>query len=263
MGGDGRRGVKHQIENRTLEKLLSAAKAWDYINSWLGIGIQPLEKSDYWTLNQRVISLISCIRKCLCASPPFFFSGILIFSSLHGYSDTQNLCPELGTENFRDSRLHTLQQELSTTKYFYQVSSLSSDYCPIHIAICFQIQLQLLSGRFSAYHSHFMATLFILLFGVQTALCHLPANESEFCTFTVYSLLIILYQFDDSFFLSGRSACSGAPPNTFVTVLLFCAPPGESGHRIDGDAKETSITTVCISSRKTSYHRLSYKVVLN
>lgn len=39
------------MENRTLEKLLSAAKAWGYINCWLGIGVQPLEKSDYWKLN--------------------------------------------------------------------------------------------------------------------------------------------------------------------------------------------------------------------
>lgn len=127
--------------------------------------------------------------------PLFSLSGILIFISLDGYSVTQILCPELGTGNFRGSRLHALQQEESKTKYFQEASSLSSNCCPIHFATCLQILLSLLPGRVSDNHAVITSTSwlqFILLLGVQAAHSHLPVSESELCIFAVYSLLILL-----------------------------------------------------------------------
>lgn len=68
-----------------------------------------------------------------CLSPYLLsLSGILILISLDGSSVTKILCLELGVENVRGCRLHALQQEQSTLKYFLQASSLSSDGWPIH-----------------------------------------------------------------------------------------------------------------------------------
>lgn len=107
---------------------------------------------------------------------------------------------------------------------FYQVSSLSSHYCPIHIAICFQIQLQLLSGGVSAYHTVVTSTSwqqFILLFGGSDS--PVPSS-SQWIRVLHFCSVFLTHHFVQVWWLllPLMSACSRAPPNTFV---ICCSVP--------------------------------------
>ena len=140
-----------------------------------------------------------------------------------------------------------MQQEQSKTKYFQQASSLSSIAVPSTLQLaskfgysCYQVgflviaQLTALHSTELALHGNGLSS----SLGVQVAHSHLPVSESEFCIFAVYSLLILLYKFDESSFLLGPHVVGHHQINTVVTELLVSASPRQKGHGINGCAKK-------------------------